>query len=53
MPQRKSDPKNKHLDKVITLAKKHSDDPAIEPFIRQYYDDIAEEDLLQHAPADL
>ncbi|HET7921536.1 MAG TPA: NAD-glutamate dehydrogenase, partial [Gammaproteobacteria bacterium] len=53
MPQRKSDPKKKHLDSVISLAKKHSPDPSLAAFIQQYYDDIAEEDLLQHTPADL
>ncbi|HET7395282.1 MAG TPA: NAD-glutamate dehydrogenase [Gammaproteobacteria bacterium] len=53
MPQRKSNSKNKHLDSVIALAKKHSQDPALAAFIQQYYDDIAEEDLLQHSVEDL
>ncbi|MGH8370345.1 MAG: hypothetical protein ACRESC_05135, partial [Gammaproteobacteria bacterium] len=53
MLQRKSDPKNKHLDSVINLAKQHSQNPALATFIRDYYDDIAAEDLLQHSVEDL
>ncbi len=53
MPQRKSPPKDKHLEKVIALAKKHSDAATLETFILQYYSDIAEEDVLAHTPEDL
>ncbi|HEV2213061.1 MAG TPA: hypothetical protein VGS99_06910, partial [Gammaproteobacteria bacterium] len=53
MSQRKSLQKTKHLDKVIALAKKHADAAELETFIRWYYDDIAEEDLLAHTPEDL
>ncbi len=53
MPQHKSNPKNRHLDKVITLAKKQDTSPIFEKFVRQYYDDIAEEDLLEHTPQNL
>ncbi|MGH9599654.1 MAG: hypothetical protein ACRD27_07295, partial [Terracidiphilus sp.] len=50
MPQRSTNSKNKHLEKVIALGKKYDPKPAFENFLRQYYDDIAEEDLLQHTP---
>ncbi|MGA9853301.1 MAG: NAD-glutamate dehydrogenase [Gammaproteobacteria bacterium] len=50
MPQRITNPKNKHLEKVIALGKKLDSTTAFENFLRQYYDDIAEEDLLQHTP---
>ncbi|MGH8396710.1 MAG: NAD-glutamate dehydrogenase [Gammaproteobacteria bacterium] len=50
MPQRSADSKNKHLEKVIALGKKHDSTPAFENFLQQYYDDIAEEDLQQHTP---
>src|SRR5579859_949283 len=53
MPQRKSLPKDKHLEKVIALAKKHSAAADLEDFLQQYYADIAEEDLLAHSPEDL
>ena len=53
MPQRKSLPKNKHLDKVVALAKEHAAAGELESFIRQYYDDIAEEDILTHPPEEL
>ncbi|HEV2321742.1 MAG TPA: NAD-glutamate dehydrogenase, partial [Gammaproteobacteria bacterium] len=53
MTQRKSLPKNKHLEKVVALAKKHPSAPELEAFLLQYYDDIAEEDLLAHTPEDL
>ena len=53
MPQRKSPPKDKHLEKVIALAGKHPAAAALKTFILQYYDDIAEEDILAHSPEDL
>jgi glutamate dehydrogenase len=53
MPQRKSPPKDKHLEKVIALAKKHPAAAELEQFILNYYDDIAEEDVLAHTPEDL
>ncbi|HEX4299723.1 MAG TPA: NAD-glutamate dehydrogenase [Gammaproteobacteria bacterium] len=53
MPQRKSPPKDKHLEKVIALAEKHPAAAALKTFILQYYDDIAEEDILSHTPEDL
>jgi glutamate dehydrogenase len=53
MPQRKSPPKDKHLEKVIALAQKQPSAAQLEMFIRQYYDDIAEEDILAHSPEDL
>src|SRR5579859_5788915 len=53
MPQRKSPPKDKHLEKVLALAKKHPAAAQLETFILQYYSDIAEEDILAHAPEDL
>ncbi|HEY1772393.1 MAG TPA: NAD-glutamate dehydrogenase [Gammaproteobacteria bacterium] len=53
MPQRKSPPKDKHLEKVIALAKKHPAVAQLEQFILNYYDDIAEEDVLAHTPEDL
>src|SRR5580698_7227410 len=53
MPQRKSPPKDKHLEKVVALAKKHSAAAELETFLQQYYADIAEEDLLAHTPEDL
>src|SRR5579871_6991057 len=53
MPQRKSPPKDKHLEKVIALAKKHPAAASLEGFILNYYDDIAEEDVLAHTPEDL
>src|SRR5579872_5003078 len=53
MPQRKSQPKTRHQDKVIALAKKHPDAAELESFIHWYFDDIAEEDLLAHAPEEL
>jgi glutamate dehydrogenase len=53
MPQRKSPPKDKHLQKVIALAQKHSAAADLERFILQYYADIAEEDILAKSPEDL
>src|SRR5579863_1101518 len=53
MPQRKTPSKNKHLDKVTALAKEHSAAAELESFIRSYYDDIAEEDILTHPPEEL
>jgi glutamate dehydrogenase len=53
MPQRKSPPKDKHLEKVIALAKKHSAAADLERFIVPYYADIAEEDILAQSPEDL
>ncbi|HEY1774511.1 MAG TPA: NAD-glutamate dehydrogenase [Gammaproteobacteria bacterium] len=53
MPQRKSPPKDKHLEKVIALAEKHPAAASLKTFILQYYDDIAEEDILAHSPEDL
>ncbi len=53
MPQRKSLPKDKHLEKVVALAKKHSAAAELETFLQQYYADIAEEDILTHTPEDL
>jgi glutamate dehydrogenase len=53
MPQRKSPPKDKHLEKVIALAEKHPAAASLKTFIPQYYDDIAEEDILAHSPQDL
>ena len=53
MPQRKSLPKDKHLEKVVALAKKHSAAAELETFLQQYYADIAEEDILAHTPEDL
>ncbi|HEY3859723.1 MAG TPA: NAD-glutamate dehydrogenase [Gammaproteobacteria bacterium] len=53
MPQRKSPPKDKHLEKVIALTQKHPAAAQLEMFIHQYYDDIAEEDILAHSPEDL
>ncbi|HEY3646191.1 MAG TPA: NAD-glutamate dehydrogenase [Gammaproteobacteria bacterium] len=53
MPQRKSPPKDKHLEKVIALAKKHPAAAQLERFILNYYDDIAEEDVLAQTPEDL
>ncbi|HEX7965565.1 MAG TPA: NAD-glutamate dehydrogenase [Gammaproteobacteria bacterium] len=53
MPQRKSPPKDKHLEKVIALAKKHSAAADLERFIVSYYADIAEEDILAQSPEDL
>lgn len=50
MPQRISDFKKKHLDKVIALSKKQDTSPVFENFLWQYYDDIATEDLLQLTP---
>ncbi|HEV2213459.1 MAG TPA: NAD-glutamate dehydrogenase, partial [Gammaproteobacteria bacterium] len=53
MTQRKSLPKNKHLEKVIALAKKHPSAAELETFLQTYYADIAEEDILAHSPEDL
>ncbi|MGE5626320.1 MAG: NAD-glutamate dehydrogenase [Bacillota bacterium] len=53
MPQRKSPPKDKHLEKVVALAKKHAAAAELESFIFQYYTDIAEEDILAKSPEDL
>jgi glutamate dehydrogenase len=53
MPQRKSPPKDKHLEKVVALAQKHPAAAALETLILQYYSDIAEEDILAHTPEDL
>ena len=53
MPQRKSLPKNKHLEKVTALAKKHPAAAELESFLLHYYDDIAEEDILAASPEDL
>ena len=53
MPQRKSPPKDKHLEKVVALAKKHPSAVELETFLQQYYADIAEEDILAHTPEDL
>ncbi len=53
MPQRKSPPKDKHLEKVVALAKKHPSAAELETFLQQYYADIAEEDILAHTPEDL
>src|SRR5579859_724216 len=53
MPQRKSPPKDKHLEKVIALAKKHPAAAQLETFILQYYDDIAQEDIFAQSPEDL
>ncbi|HET7649858.1 MAG TPA: NAD-glutamate dehydrogenase [Gammaproteobacteria bacterium] len=53
MSQRKSDPKNKQLDSVTALAAKHPELENAVDFIREYFDDIAEEDLLQRTPQDL
>ncbi|MGB9429975.1 MAG: NAD-glutamate dehydrogenase [Gammaproteobacteria bacterium] len=50
MPPRSTDSKNKQLDKVIALGKKQDASSTFENFLQQYYDDIAEEDLLQHTP---
>ena len=50
MQQRKSDSRKFHLEKIVALAKKQDATPIFENFLRQYYDDIAEEDLLQYTP---
>jgi len=48
--QRKSESRKSHLEKIVALAKKQDATPIFENFLRQYYDDIAEEDLLECTP---
>ncbi|MGA9855643.1 MAG: NAD-glutamate dehydrogenase [Gammaproteobacteria bacterium] len=50
MQQRKSASRKSHLEKIVALAKKQDATPIFENFLRQYYADIAEEDLLECTP---
>ena len=50
MQRAHSSGKNKHIDKILALAKQHDPSPTFEHFLQQYYHDVPEEDLLQCTP---
>ncbi|MGH8279010.1 MAG: NAD-glutamate dehydrogenase [Gammaproteobacteria bacterium] len=50
MPQRRSDSKNKLLDKVLSFSQNPPDSADFDTFLKHYYGGIAAEDLQQYSP---